>query len=97
MRRSLGEPISVVYYFDARTKTIKPYQLTWNNQDYRLGAIDFHHKTNVGGTLLHHFSLCDEDESVYFKLQLNTDNLHWELEEVMSASERSLLYGGQGY
>jgi len=97
MRKSLAEPISVIYYFDAKNKHIQPYQLTWNNQDYRLGPIDFHHKTRDGGKLIHHFSLCDVDETIYFKLALDTDNLHWELEELMMASERSLEYGGQGY
>ncbi len=96
MRKSLGQEVSVVYYFDAKTKIIKPFQITWNNQDYRLGPVDFHHKTRIGGTLIHHFSMCDVAETVYFKLGLNTENLHWELEEVMMASDLELQYGGQG-
>ena len=96
MRKSLGEEISVVYFFDSKNNRVVPYQLTWNNQDYRLGPVDFHHKTRVGGTLIHHFSLCDKNETIYFKLALNTDNLHWELEELMMASDMQLQYGGQG-
>ena len=96
MRKSLGEPISVVYFFDAKHKRVKPYQLTWNNTDYRLGPVDFWHKTHVGGVLIHHFSLCDISETIYFKLALNTSNLHWELEELMMASDMNLEYGGQG-
>lgn len=96
MRKSLGEPISVVYYFDARNKKVKPFQLTWNNQDYLLGSVDYHHKTRDGTTLIHHFTLCDKARQMYFKIALNTNNLHWELEENMSLSDMNLNYGGQG-
>ncbi|MEM6997971.1 MAG: hypothetical protein AAF413_03625 [Patescibacteria group bacterium] len=97
MRKSLGEKISVISYFDAKTKTARPHQLVWQYKNYQLGPVDFHHKTRDGDTMLHHFSVCDRDEKIYFKLLFNSNNLHWELEEVMTAEDRSLLYGGQGY
>lgn len=97
MRKSLGQEVSVVFYYDARSKLAKPHSITWNNQDYMLGPVDFHHKTTDGDIILHHFSICDREEQTYFKLLFNSNNLHWELEEVMTADDRELLYGGQGY
>jgi hypothetical protein len=93
MRESLDEPISVVFYFDSETNLIQPYRLTWNNRDYLLGKVDFHHKTRAGKTLTHHFSLADVDGTVYFKIALDTDNLHWKLEEYMYGSENNPHYG----
>ena len=57
MRESLDEPVSVVWYYSAKTRSLKPHIMSWNNQDYKLGPIDFWHKTKSGNTLIHHFSL----------------------------------------
>ncbi len=95
MRESLDEPVSVVFYFDATKRHIQPYRLSWKGQDYLLGKVDFHHKTRDGKTLLHHFSLADVGETVYFKVSLNTDTLHWKLEEYMYGSENNPHYGSE--
>ena len=92
MRESLDEPVSVVFYFDAATRHIQPYRLTWNNRDYLLGKVDFHHKTRDGKNLIHHFSLADADGTVYFKIALDTSNLHWKLEEYMFGSLDTVSY-----
>ena len=62
--------------------------LTWDGIDYPLGKVDFYHKTKEGITTLHHFSLASKDEAVYFKLKFNSSNLHWTLEEYMSAGDK---------
>jgi len=95
MRESLDEPISVVFNYDAPKRRTQPHRLTWNNQDYLLGKVDFHHKTRSGTTLIHHFSLADVDSTVYFKLALDTDTLHWKLEEYMYGGENSPHYGSE--
>jgi hypothetical protein len=87
MRESLDEPISVVWYYNALLKRQIPHTLSWKGHEYRLGKIDFHHKTYSGKTLIHHFSLCDTASQVYFKIALNTDNLHWTLEEFMTGDQ----------
>lgn len=96
MRKSLNEPISVVYYYDHRHQRVRPYLMNWQNQEWRLGPIDFHHKTRDGGALVHHFSLCDQDKNAYFKIALDTESLHWELEEFMLGTDMEVHYDGQG-
>ena len=92
MRPSLNEPVSVVWYYNAKLKHMQPYMLTWNNQDYHLGKIDFWHKTWEGKYQVHHFSIADKAGQVYFKLALNTNTLNWTLEEYMTAENMELHY-----
>ena len=40
MRESLEEPISVVAIYNCKNNQFYPYQLSWQNQEYRLGKID---------------------------------------------------------
>ncbi len=93
MRESLDEPVSVVFYYDARTHHVQPHKLIWRGCDYRLGKVDFWHKTRTGDTLVHHFSLGDTEGTAYFKLGLATDTLHWVLEEYMTADQMEVQYG----
>lgn len=92
MRESLNEPVSVVWYYNAKSRHMQPYMLTWNNQDYYLGKIDFWHKTWSGKYQIHHFSIADKAEQAYFKLALNTDSLQWTLEEYMTSYDSSVTY-----
>jgi hypothetical protein len=93
MREGLSEPVSVLSIYSKEKQIFKPAILTWNNVDYRLGKVDFYHKTKSGVVTLHHFSLCDKDETTYFKLLFNASNLNWTLEEYMMAGENNAHYG----
>lgn len=93
MRESLDEPVSVLWFYNAKLHHMQPYRMSWNNQDYVLGKIDFWHKTRHGDTLIHHFSIADTLGQAYFKLALNTDTLQWTLEEYMTAHDMTLEYG----
>lgn len=92
MRESLNEPVSVVFYYDSATNHIQPYRLTWNSRDYLLGKVDFHHKTRDGLVLTHHFSLADVEQTTYFKIALDTNTLHWKLEEYMYGNQNTVNY-----
>jgi hypothetical protein len=92
MRPGINEPVSVVWYYNAKLRHMQPYMLTWNNQDYHLGKIDFWHKTWDGKHQIHHFSIADKDGNNYFKLALNTDTLNWTLEEYMTAHDAYVTY-----
>lgn len=92
MREGLDEPVSVLAGYSQKNKAFRPLIMTWRGIDYRLGKIDFHHKTKQGVTTLHHFSLADKGEQVYFKLLFNGTTLHWTLEEYMMAGERGVVY-----
>ncbi len=92
MRESLDEPVSVVWYYNAKLRHMQPHIVSWNGQDYRLGKIDFWHKTKVGDTVIHHFSIADLAGQVYFKLAFDTSNLQWTLEEYMTAQDMVMEY-----
>lgn len=96
MRESINEPVSVVFYYNAARRQVQPYRLTWSNNDYRLGKVDFWHKTKRGSTIIHHFSLADIDASMYFKLALDADSLQWTIEEYMPATEARVHYDSWG-
>lgn len=92
MRESLDEPVSLVWWYNAKLQHIHLHRLSWNGRDYMLGKTDFWHKTKSGDTLIHHFSIADTLGQAYFKLALNTDNLQWVLEEYMTASDMRVEY-----
>ena len=92
MREGLHEPVSVLAGYSQKQKKFRPLIMTWRGIDYRLGTVDFYHKTRQGLTTLHHFSLSDRNESVYFKLLFNASNLNWTLEEFMMAGENNATY-----
>lgn len=92
MREGLNEPVSVLSIYSKKHKIFKPEILTWDGIDYRLGKIDFYHKTKKGLTTLHHFSLTDKDESAYFKLVFNATNLNWTLEEYQMSDSSNVTY-----
>lgn len=93
MREGLNEPVSVVWYYNSKTRHLQPHTLNWNGHDYLLGKIDFWHKTWSGKHQIHHFSIADKNGQAYFKLALNTDNLQWTLEEYMTAQDMHVTYG----
>ena len=92
MRKSIDEPVSVVCYYNARTRHMQPYMINWNNHEYYLGKIDFRHKTWVGKHQVHHFSIADKAGKAYFKLALRTDSLQWTIEEYMYADMSAPVY-----
>lgn len=93
MRESLDEPISVICSYNAKTRHVQPYKLSWKNKEYILGKVDFYHKTKIGKTVLHHFSMSDVGSQIYFKIACNADTLHWTIEEFMYAGDVTVEYG----
>jgi hypothetical protein len=82
MKQVIGEEVTVVMYFSAKQRKFIPYRLSWNNRDYDLGDIDYKHSYMEGQERQHIFELCDKEQTLKFRLRLNTLNLHWLLEEV---------------
>ena len=73
-------PVSVELIFQAPTRKVFPKLIVWNGRDYVITKLGYKHTIRQGRTLLHIFSVVSND--TYFKLVLNTDTLHWKLEEV---------------
>lgn len=82
MREKIHEEVSVVMYYSARKRIALPHLLHWQGRDYEVGKIGYHHKIKDGAVVHHIFELIDKQETMWFRLNLNTDNLHWVLEVV---------------
>lgn len=82
MRESIDQEVSVVIYYDAKRKLAQPHLVRWHNRDYRLGKLGYHHSIRDGATLHHIFEVVDQQETIWFRLNFNTANLHWRLEAV---------------
>ncbi len=80
MIEKISVPVSVSFTFDGDRKTIKPRALVWNGRLYGVKKVGLHHKFRQGRTLFHVFSVASKN--LFFRLVLNTENLHWRLEEI---------------
>lgn len=82
MREKIDEEVSVVMYYSVTKRLAVPHLIHWQNHDYRVGKIGYHHTTREGTTLHHIFELVDKEQGLWFRLNLNTANLHWRLEMI---------------
>jgi len=80
MIQKISEPVSVSFTFDSEKRTVRPRALVWNGRLYGVVKVGLHHKFRQGRTLYHVFSVASK--SMFFRLVLNTENLHWRLEEI---------------
>lgn len=74
MTQKLYEKVSVVL------ASTGPKSVTWNNREYIIEKIGLHHTFKKGNTLFHVFSV--STQSLFLRLNLNTQNLQWALTEV---------------
>ena len=82
MREKINEEVSVVMYYSARQRRAAPHLISWQNRDYAVGKIGYYHHVWEGKTLHHIWELVDKEETMWFRLNLDTSNLHWLLEAV---------------
>lgn len=82
MREKINEEVSVVMYYSARKRIGLPHTISWQNKEYLVGKIGYHHKVTEGRTLHHIFELVVKESPLWMRLNFNTDNLHWTLEVV---------------
>ncbi len=86
MRERINEEVSVVMYYNARKRIALPFAIGWQNREYKVGKIGYHHIVKDGLTLHHIFELVDKEEILWFRINLDTSNLHWLLETVSDGS-----------
>ncbi|MGH7237750.1 MAG: hypothetical protein ACREHG_03930 [Candidatus Saccharimonadales bacterium] len=82
MREIINEKVSVSLIFNARSRRAMPRIIAWQNQRFRVDKIGFHHTVWRGRVLHHVFELVDQDETIWMRLDFNTENLHWTLEVI---------------
>ncbi len=80
MMEKIGEKVSVNCVYNHETGKVTPMLLKWKNHLYHIGKVGLHYTLYRGETLIHLFSVCDDDR--YFLLSLNTKTLTWTLEEI---------------
>lgn len=80
MNEVINEPVSIVMVYNAVQQTVKPVKMLWRGREYQIEKIGYHHKEKQGNTLFHIFSVTSQNTA--FKLQLDTETLHWKLQEL---------------
>jgi hypothetical protein len=80
MLLKINEKISVLSLFNAANNKAMPYLIKWKNRKYPVTQIGLHHTVHIGKVLHHIFSI--SSGNTYFRINLNTENLHWTLEEL---------------
>ena len=80
MLEKISVPVSVSLIFDSKTGSVAPKVLIWNGRAYSIIKVGLHHTYRRGRTLYHVFSVAGE--TLFFRLVLNSENLHWRLEEI---------------
>lgn len=79
---TIDESVSVQLFSNHLKKTVVPAFVHWRGRRYTITHVGLHHTLRDGRTFLHVFSVTDGN--TFFKLQLDTDTLHWKLLEVAS-------------
>jgi hypothetical protein len=82
MREKINEKVSVITVFSATRRQAWPYLVTWQNRDYKIGQIGYHHTIRDGETLHHIYEVTDTEKILSLRLNLDTANLYWTLEVV---------------
>ncbi len=73
----LSEKIDVIAIYRG---TFLPYKIRWKNRVYIISKLGYHHRTRAGNVIHHIFSVATE--TLAFRLNFDTENLSWTLEEV---------------
>jgi len=80
MIQKILAPISLTLQYDHHTKKTEIIGVLWEGRQYPIVKLGLHHTYRQGRTLYHVFSVAGQ--TLFFKLVLNTDTLHWTLEEI---------------
>lgn len=81
------KPVSVLLYFNEKTRSTKPIKVVLDHEILNIKKIGLHHKVKIGDTLFHIYSVNTDD--LFMELCLNTDNLQWELKNLINSKEYS--------
>jgi hypothetical protein len=82
MSEIINEKVSVVSVYERTEGKVMPCKIKWQDKVYKVKQVGLHYPVRQGRKLLHYFSVVTENNTS-FKLRLDTENLHWTLEEVI--------------
>lgn len=80
MIEKIHAPVSVITSYNHKTRKVSPKKVEWDGKIHEIIKVGMHHTFRSGRTLMHVFSVVSS--TLFFKLVLNTDTLHWTLEEI---------------
>ena len=80
MIQRISEPVSVITGYNAVARSVRPLSLIWGHHEYSVSQVGLRHTYRDGITRHHVFSVVGGN--LFFRLNLNADNLSWTLEEV---------------
>lgn len=80
MNEIINEKISVITSFNKESRSVMPKKIRWQGRDYLIQSVSYHHIVREGKKLLHIFHVTDGASD--FRLRLDTETLHWTLEEI---------------
>ena len=87
MNNLINERVGVVSVYNEKNGFVLPRKIRWRGREYRIEKLGYHHRVREGKTLLHVFSVASD--SAAFRLKLDTDTLHWTLEEMYDSTTHS--------
>lgn len=82
--QSVNEKVTIISLFDVDKGSVMPVKMKWRGKIYRIHKLDYHNKFWDGRTRMHVYSVAND--TMYFKLRLDTETLHWTLEEIYDAA-----------
>lgn len=80
MQELINEKVSVISSYNRQTGLVTPRKIHWQGKDYLVEKLTYYHRIRQGRLLLHIFHVTDG--VMDFRLSLNSENLHWKLEEI---------------
>ena len=80
MNEIINEKISVIFSYNRENGVIMPRKIRWQGRNYLINKMSYYHKFREGKKILHIFHVTDG--TMDFRLRLDSENLHWTLEEI---------------
>lgn len=84
MNEAVFEKISVITVFNEEKGLVMPKKIRWRNRNYLISNLAYYHRVRQGRNIIHVFNVTDGN--LDFRLSLNSENLHWTLEEIYDRS-----------
>jgi len=78
--QAVGEKVSVIASCSQPSGRVVPHRLRWCGRTITLTKLGLHHPVREGRRLYHVFSV--SDGTTDYRLKLETETLHWVLEEI---------------
>lgn len=84
MNETVFEKVSVITVFNHESGLVMPKKIRWHNRNYLINGLAYYHRVRQGKNIIHTFNVTDGN--LDFRLSLNSENLHWTLEEIYDRS-----------